>query len=65
MVDSYLEQANIHPEDYKTEEEYNAKVQEYRDLILTNYGKAYVMENAIFECVMEVVITYATASYKA
>lgn len=60
MTNQYLEQANIKREDFKTEEEYNEKVQQYRDLILTNYGSAYITENVVYEQVMIALRKYAT-----
>ncbi|MBR5448843.1 MAG: hypothetical protein IKV43_02545, partial [Clostridia bacterium] len=58
---SYLEQAKIYREDFKTDEEYNAKVDEYRDLIITNYGIKYVEESALYEHVVAALRQYATS----
>jgi hypothetical protein len=60
MVEAYLKQANVNREDFKTEEEYNKKVEEYRNLILTNYGSAYITESVIYEQVMLSLRKYAT-----
>lgn len=60
MTNQYLEQANIKREDFDTEEEYNEKVEQYRDLILTNYGSAYINESVVYEQVMIALRKYAT-----
>ena len=41
------------------EEKYNAEIQKYRDIILTNYGEDYILENVLYEHVMETLRTYA------
>ena len=60
MTDAYLEQAKIYREDFDTEEAYNEKVQYYRDLVLTNFGSAYINESVVYEQVMIALRKYAT-----
>ena len=63
MIDAYLTQYGINREDYETEEEYNKEVEKYRDLILTNYGEDYILENVQYEYVMKTLRNYATLVY--
>ena len=63
MIDAYLTQYGIDREDYETEEEYNKEVEKYRDLILTNYGEDYILENVQYEYVMKTLRNYATLVY--
>ena len=60
MTDAYLKQAQVNREDFKTEEEYNEKVEYYRDLVLTNFGSAYINESVVYEQVMLALRKYAT-----
>ncbi len=63
MIDAYLEQYGIYRDNYDTEEAYNKEVDKYRELILTNYGEDYILENAKYEHIMKVLRTYATLTY--
>ncbi len=63
MLDAYLEQYKIYRDNYDTEEAYNKDVDKYREIILTQYGEDYIMENAVFEHIMSTLITYANITY--
>ncbi len=63
MVDAYLVQYKIDRESFETEEEYNKEVEKYRDLVLSQYGEEYITENAMFEYIMETLLTYARVTY--
>ena len=60
MTQAYLEQAGVNKTDY-TEEEYAEKEEYYRDLILTNYGSAYITESVLYEYVIEAMRGYANS----
>ena len=60
MTQAYLEQAGVNKTDY-TEEEYAEKEEYYRDLVLTNYGSAYITESVLYEYVIETMRGYANS----
>ena len=46
---------------FKTEEEYNEKVEYYRNLVLTNFGSSYITESVIYEHVIGAMRGYANS----
>ena len=63
MLDAYLEQYKVDRDNYDTEEEYNKQVEYYKSVILTQYGEDYITENALFEYIMDTLVTYANIKY--
>lgn len=63
ILDSYLTQYEVSRENFDTDEEYEEKVQYYRDMIDTQYGEAYFNEAAYFEYVMDIIRSNAKITY--
>ena len=64
ILEYILGNVNVKPEDYDSIEDYNADVEEYRKLMIENYGEQYFEDQALYEYSMERVRELVTISYK-